>query len=345
MKIRLYPQGKTQWLMTLCRIILFLVAIITSIYGLTRMPGTSLNGTLPTLNSEQLESSEILKKHVHVLAHDIGARNIWTPSSMTRTVTYLEKVLTDIGYQIKRQDFRVEEILVSNIEVEIKGSLLSDEIVVVGAHYDTILHCPGANDNGSGIAALLELARKLYGRELGRTVRLVAFANEEPPFFLNDTMGSRQYAIRARRRGEKIVGMISLETMGFFSDKPGSQKYPFPFSFFYPDTADFIAIVGNLQSRQLVRKSIAAFRRAQYFPSEALAAPQFVTGIGWSDHWSFWKEGYQAIMITDTAFYRYSAYHTPHDTAEKLDYKSMARVVGGVVVILKELANSPRYKF
>ncbi|MBU0943336.1 MAG: M20/M25/M40 family metallo-hydrolase [Proteobacteria bacterium] len=303
------------------------------------MPGSSYTGPLPPLSEQEQHTAGLLEKHVHILANEIGPRNIWRRSSMDSTVSYLDKILSDMGYTIQRQEFSSHEVTSTNLEVEIPGHLYPEEIIVVGAHYDTVSNCPGANDNGSGVAALLELARLLADANPQRTVRLVAFANEEPPFFFSNTMGSAFYAARCHDRKEKIMGMLSLETIGYYSDEPGSQQYPFPFSIFYPDTASFIGFVGNIRSRQLVRATIKAFRSHARFPSEGLAAPSFITGVGWSDHLSFWRKGYPAIMVTDTAFNRYASYHTPEDTAEKLDYERMSRVVTGLVPTILELAN------
>jgi Zn-dependent M28 family amino/carboxypeptidase len=309
------------------------------LFTLTNMPGSSYTGSLPPLSEQEKTTSGLLAKHVHMLAHEIGPRNIWRRSSMESTVSYLEKVLSDLGYTVQRQEFRSYQVTSANLEVEIPGSQYPEEIIVIGAHYDTVADCPGANDNGSGVAALLELSRLLASSTPQRTIRLVAFANEEPPFFFSNTMGSSFYAARCLERKEKIVGMLSLETVGYYSDKPRSQHYPFPFSMFYPNTANFIGFVGNIRSRQLVRQTIEAFRRNAKFPSEGLAAPSFITGVGWSDHLSFWRAGYPALMVTDTAFYRYASYHTSADTAEKLDYDRMARVVTGLVPTIMELAS------
>ena len=340
MKLTLYPKGVRQWLWTLVRPILFILAIIMSgLFTLFNMPGLSYTGPLPPLSEQEQHTAVLLEKHVHILANEIGPRNIWRHSSMDRTVGYLEKVLSDMGYDVRRQQFRSYEVTSVNLEVEIVGHLYPEEIVVVGAHYDTVPYCPGANDNGSGVAALLELARLLADSRLQRTVRLVAFANEEPPFFFSNKMGSAFYAARCRDRKENIVGMLSLETIGYYSDEIGSQHYPFPLSMFYTDTANFIGFVGNIRSRKLVRQTIEAFRNHTRFPSEGLAAPGFITGVGWSDHLSFWRKGYPAIMVTDTALFRYAAYHTTADTPEKLNYERMARVVTGLVPTLLELAN------
>jgi Zn-dependent M28 family amino/carboxypeptidase len=187
---------------------------------------------------------------------------------------------------------------------------------------------------------VLELARLLRRQPLARTIRFVAFANEEAPFFQTEGMGSWVYARHARGRGEQIVAMLSLETIGYYSDAKGSQQYPFPFGIFYPQVGNFIGFVGNTASRALVRRSIGSFRRHTAFPSEGTAAPGWLTGIGWSDQWAFWQEGYAAIMVTDTALFRYAQYHTPYDTPDKIDYDRTARVVVGLARVLADLAGA-----
>lgn len=304
----------------------------------TNMPLASYHGPLPPMTAMQYAVRDNLSRHVQMLADAIGERNVWKSGSLAKTVQYIEATFTGLGYKVERQDFISRKTTVSNLVVEIKGTREPDKILVIGAHYDSVAHCPGANDNGSGVAALLELARLLHNAKPARTVRLAAFVNEEAPFFLRGEMGSRRYAARCKQGREDIVAMFSLETIGFYSDQPGSQRYPFPFSYFYPDTGDFIAFVGNLGSRELVRRSIAAFRRHAKFPSEGTAAPGWLAGIGWSDHASFWREGYQAVMITDTAPFRYPAYHRPNDTPEKLNYARMARVVVGLAKMVEEIA-------
>ena len=213
---------------------------------------------------------------------------------------------------------------------------------MVGAHYDSVAGAVGANDNGSGVAAALELARLLREAKPARTLCFVLFVNEEPPFDTTEAMGSRVYARRARERGENIVAMFSLETIGYYSDRPGSQRYPFPLGFFYPATGNFIAFVSNLGSRRLLHQAIAAFRRRAEFPSEAVAAPAFIPGVDWSDHRSFWEKGYPALMVTDTAPYRYPHYHTAQDTPDKVDYERAARMVTGLHHMLRELAGASR---
>lgn len=316
-----------------------LLAVVSAgLLYVTAMPGESYSGPWVPLAHGELGLRERLEGHIRVLAGEIGERNVWNPRQMEAAATYVKAVFEDEGYDVRAQAFMSHGVDVRNLEVELAGSSLPKEIILIGAHYDSVAGSPGANDNASGIAALLENARLLARTRPSRTVRFVAFANEEPPFFYTQQMGSRVYAARARGRGERIVAMLSLETIGYYSDEKGSQRYPFPFSMFYPDTGNFIGFVGNLSSRRLVRRAIAAFRDHTAFPSEGVAAPGWMTGVHWSDHWSFWEEGYPALMITDTALYRYRHYHSAADTPEKLDYRRLARVVGGIAQVVAELA-------
>jgi len=200
---------------------------------------------------------------------------------------------------------------------------------------------PGANDNASGVAGLIEIARLLRGAAAARTIRLVAFVNEEPPFFYWGQMGSRIYARAARARGDDIRVMLSLEMLGCYRSEPGSQSYPPFLKFFYPGRGDFIAFVSNLRSRRALREVVAAFKANSDFPVESLASPAIVPGVSWSDQLSFWREGYRAVMVTDTAFYRYRWYHSPRDTPEKLNYADMARVVDGLARAVRALAGRP----
>jgi len=328
------------WALPLIGVILFIVVL--GLIFTTTMPNSSYNGEFSPLSEAEQAIRDHLHAHVWKLAGEIGQRNIWTPHTMDDTVQYLEKEWSIQGYAIKKQEYSAYQESVANLEVELTGTSRPEEIIVVGAHYDSVPNCPGANDNASGVAALLETSRLLAGKKHARTIRFVAFANEEPPFYYTKDMGSRRYASRCRSQGENIVAMLSMETIGYYSEAPDSQKYPFPFSLFYPTTANFIGFVGNIASRRLVRQSIAAFRTHTAFPSEGLAAPGFITGIGWSDHWSFWRENYPAIMVTDTAFFRYPYYHTPQDTPEKLDYDRLARVVCGLGSTISFLADDDK---
>lgn len=334
---RLAPRNSREWLYALLRLTLIGFLLVIALVYSVRMPNKSYSGPFYPLTEKEVLIRDHLQTHVYKLAEEIGQRNIWQQNSMEASVEYIEKVWSELGYKVKRQQFNAYNKIATNLEIELPGTSRPEEIIIVGAHYDTVLNCPGANDNGSGVAALLEISRLLTNKKFSRTMRLVAFANEEPPFYFTDDMGSRIYASRSRKKNEQIVAMISLETMGYYSEEPDSQRYPFPFSVFYPNTANFIAFVGNIASRHLVHQSIGAFRKYTKFPSEGLAAPALITGIGWSDHWSFWQENYPAIMVTDTAFFRYQHYHTAQDTPEKLDYSRLSRVVIGMSKMIAEL--------
>ena len=307
------------------------------------MPGRSFHGPLPELTEDETELRGRLESHVRALAGDIGERNVLTPNALARAEEYIRHAFDGSGYPVAEHTYDIPldpPQTVRNIEVEISGTASPGDIVIIGAHYDTVPGCAGANDNTTGVAGVLELARLLSARTTDRTVQLVAFVNEEPPFFRTDLMGSRVYARGCRERDENVVAMLSLETIGFYADEPGSQKYPFPFSFFYPDTGNFVGFVGNLGSRGLTRRAIRAFRESTEFPSEGLAAPGWIPGIGWSDQWSFWQEGYPGVMITDTAPFRYPHYHTPQDTPDRIDYDRFARVVMGVSRVVEVLAHA-----
>lgn len=294
------------------------------------MPGKSHTGSLIPLTAEERLLAERLRTDVTLLAGAIGERNTNHYPQLQQAASFITDRFRQTGYAVREESYQAAGKEVMNIEAEVKGVGQPDEIVVIGAHYDSLPDTPGANDNASGVAALLELARRFKHATPGRTVRFVAFVNEEPPFFQTDLMGSRVYAANARKRGDKVVAMLALETIGYYSDQAGSQHYPPPFSIFYPDTGNFIGFVGNFASRSLVQTSIKTFRETTRFPSEGLAAPAFIPGIGWSDQWAFWQEGYPGIMITDTAPFRYPQYHEREDTPDKLDYERMARVVSGI---------------
>ena len=286
------------------------------------MPGRSYDGPLD-FTPEERALAERLRAHVETLAAD--QRNV----DLDRPLRYIASRMGAVRFH----EFKSGGRLVRNIE-------MGAGAVVVGAHYDTVPGSPGADDNASGVAALIELAR------MGLPARFVAFANEEMPYFHTGEMGSQAWAKAARLReksgGDAVKAMLSLEMLGCYSDAPGSQRYPPVVGWLYPDRANFIAFVGDLGARHLVRKAIRAFRTHTRFPSEGLAGPAQLEGVTRSDHWSFRLAGYPAIMVTDTAYNRYPHYHLPGDTPEKLDYLRMARVTRGLAAVIKELANEAR---
>jgi Zn-dependent M28 family amino/carboxypeptidase len=283
-----------------------------------------------------------LRAHVTQLAGVIGERNVWRPQALHAAADYIRTTWGGLGYPVQAQGYNAKGIWSENLEIEITGGARAHEIVVAGAHYDTVSGSPGADDNGSGVAALLEIARLLRGLAPQRTLRLVTFVNEEPPFFYFGEMGSGIYARAARTRGDDIRVMLSLEMLGYYSDRPGSQSYPPFLRWFYPNRGDFIALVSNLVSRRVLGEVRRAFTASSDFPVETLASPAFVPGVAWSDQLSFWREGYRAIMVTDTAFFRYPHYHAPTDTPERLDFLRMARVVEGLAGALAVLTGGPR---
>lgn len=285
-------------------------------------------------------SETALRAHVQTLAGEIGERNVWRPHALRAAADYLRRQWEAQGYRVAAHEVTFEGSRWANLEVSRPGRQAPNEIVVIGAHYDSVFGSPGANDNGSGVAALLELARRFAARDPGRTVRFVAFVNEEPPFFRTGDMGSRHYARAARARGEDIRAMLALETIGYYDDAPGSQHYPPFFSLFFPDRGNFIGLVSNFGSRALLKRAVAAFRAASDFPLEHVATFGWVPGADWSDHASFWSEGYPAFMITDTALYRYPYYHSARDTPDKLDYARLARVTEALAAVVEALAKS-----
>lgn len=323
-------------------LVLFILALLAGgMLYMTDMPGNSHPKPLPPLTAEERQLQQRLAHHVEVLAGRIGERNIWRYAALGAAANYIVETLQGLGHPVNEQTYAVEGKTARNLEAVIPGTTRPDEIVLLGAHYDSVIGSPGANDNASGVAALLEIARLLAGKPLARTVRLVAFTNEEPPFFTTRKMGSRVYARQAKARGDKIVAMLSLETIGYYDDAKGSQSYPLPFFHLkYPDTGNFIGFVGNLSSRRLVQRCLTAFRRKSDFPSEGAALPGWLPGVYWSDHWSFWREGYPALMVTDTAPFRYPHYHSVHDTPDKLDYPRLARVTVGLAKMTVDLAQS-----
>ncbi len=282
-----------------------------------------------------------LRGWVETLAVSIGPRPSADAAKMRVAAKWIQSELSEenMGYRPEVQSFEAGEATYRNIIAELPGGARREEIIVIGAHYDTVAGCPGANDNGTGVAALLALARTFVGTENMRTLRFVAFANEEPPHFQTPTMGSLVYAKACQARDEKIVAMLSLETLGYYSDEKGSQRFPPGLRRFYPDTGNFVAFIGNERSAELVEALYAGFSEFSDFPAEKAALPESLPGVGWSDHWAFWQCGYPAVMATDTAIYRYPHYHKASDTPDKIDFERFTKVVQGLAAAVRSLAN------
>ncbi|MBX3381604.1 MAG: M20/M25/M40 family metallo-hydrolase [Phycisphaeraceae bacterium] len=308
-------------------------------FAMIAMPGSTFAGPLPPLTESQKALATDLRTTVTHLAATIGKRSIYHPKELAESALYLKEQLTAAGYEVNEHSFPTKGSLTPNLEATLKGTSHPNEIVVIGAHYDTTQRSPGADDNASGCAAILALARSFKDNPQPRTIKFVLFPNEELPTGGTSEMGSWIYAKKARAAGDNITAMLSLEMLGYFTDASNSQKYPAPLSSFYPTTGNFIAFVSNYDNRALVKQCVRAFRAGAQFPSEGAALPNFIRDVSRSDHFGFGKEGYHALMVTDTANFRNPNYHSVKDTPDTLNYDSMARVVEGLRAVLINLAS------
>ena len=279
------------------------------------------------------------RDHVVHLAETIGSRSSQTPDALGAAHDYLVATLEGFGYAVSRQTYNASGQTFANLHVERIGDTHPDEVVLIGAHYDSVRTTPGADDNASGVAATLELARAFKTRTLPRTVRFVFFVNEEPPFFQTDGMGSLVYAREMQTSHTNIVAMASLEMLGYYDDRPGSQDYPLGIAGLFPDTGNFVAFVSDTESRELLGQAHSAFAESG-FPSEMLAAPGNLAEAGFSDHWAFWQTDVRAFMVTDTAFLRNPHYHQPTDTPDRLDFPRLAQVIEGLEGMVVALAQA-----
>ena len=345
-------------------------------YRIVSMPGETYEETPQSISEITKATANRLRAHVEVLTNEIGGRSIYNTAELDKTKTWIINEFKKLGLEPKLQTYHVEPQLVreaikernkvmreegntnllpeygdnqpvkelANIWVEIKGSRYPNQFIVVGAHYDTIVpDCPGADDNSTGVAGLLEIARYLKANPPQINVLLAAFACEEYPVGGTDKMGSAVFAtwlIKEEKR--RPVGMIALDMLGYFSDEPGSQAYPQPFSMYYPDTADFIGFVSDSTSRTFIRSVVRRFRQIPAtVPSQGVAAPVWlVPDVLRSDHEYFILYGIPGLMVTDTANFRYKEhYHKSTDTSEKLDYIKFAHVVDGLSRVVQKYKN------
>ena len=281
-----------------------------------------------------------LFSHVKFLSQAIGSRSYSEPDKLDLARDYILDALEMYGYSPSLQTYPVGSHYYSNIIVLLPGADNNNEVIIVGAHYDTVFGTPGADDNASAVAMLLETARLMAGQRLDRTVKLVFFTLEEPPNFGTGNMGSRVFASKARKANMNITAMICLEMVGYFYSERGRQAFPLPLmNLFYSSTPDFIGVVGNRKSAWLVERVGQGLKKGCQVPVETLAAPSFIPGISLSDHSSFWKEGYPAVMLTDTAFYRNPNYHKSSDTVDTLNYDVMAELLKGLIHVINDLAD------
>ena len=320
-------------------------ALTAGVAYMLAMPGTSYRGPLPPLAAAERACAQRLHQDVSALAITIGERRVGLGRSLRAAADLLYLRLEAIARAAPLERSRLHreplpaagagaENLVLDLAGEKRGPL-----ILIGAHYDSAHGTPGANDNASGVAVALELAQRFAAKPTVLPLRFVLFANEEMPFFRQGGMGSDTHAANARTRGEEIRVMFSLETMGYYSQREGSQRYPWPLSLANPDRGNFIGFVGNLASASELREVVGTFRAHTRFPSEGAALPEALPGVSWSDHENFWQRGYPAIMVTDTAPFRYPHYHSADDVQAHVDFESMARVVAGLEAVVTQLAS------
>lgn len=283
-----------------------------------------------------IASSATLERHVRKLANDFPNRSHDNRVQLHQAADYVEQEMMALGLEVVRQNFVARGQAYRNLLVSMGPE--TTDVLVIGAHYDVAGRQPGADDNASGVAGLLELARLLKGVNLKQKVELVAYTLEEPPFFATPFMGSAIHARAMKQSGKRASLMLSLECIGYFTDAPDSQDHPvWLLNAVYPTVGNFIALVGYYENGSVARRVKAAMQSTSSLPVHSINAPSFVIGVDFSDHRNYWSEGFVAMMVTDTAFYRNKAYHTPDDTPQRLDYRRMAQVVDGVrAVVLSE---------
>lgn len=295
---------------------------------------------VPRIQRDEGIVREELEALVHSLAVTIGPRSYQDPANLNAAGDVISRRLASFGYDLTEQPYQVEELAVRNIIAERRGADQPDRVIVIGAHYDTVVGSPGADDNASGVAVLLELARLHAETRFRKTARFVAFTLEEPPFFRSRHMGSRIYARSLKERGHQIEAMLCLESVGYYSQEPGSQSFPSPVFWLrwrYPTTGNFITIISNDDSQPLQTQVRDALTAHMNLPVETYAGPWWIPGVDWSDHGSFWNEGYPAVMLTDTAPFRNPHYHRPTDLPHTLNYKAMTELVRGLAEVLVTL--------
>lgn len=288
-----------------------------------------------------MEIQHNLQRIVTFLSREIGPRSYSEIESLDKTADFIAEELRRYGYDVSFQPFQCRGNTYKNIQAEVKGRDTPEKSLILGAHYDTVAGSPGADDNAGGIAGMLEIARLARGISFEKTVRFVAFTLEEPPFFRSGKMGSYVYAKGLKEKGEILEGMICLESIGYFTDRPKSQYFPISlFKWIYPEKGNFIALVSNFHSKEFLSCVKEAFIKGADLPVESLTSFSIVPGVDFSDHASFWEFGYRAVMVTDTAFYRNPHYHRISDTPETLDYARMVEVVKGLRAAVEVLAGA-----
>jgi hypothetical protein len=285
----------------------------------------------PVVAPPDVRTVEHLRQHVRALTTLPAARQYSNPEALAAAADYIRGIWRQDGLEVEEQPYDIGARHFRNLLVRLGPK--DGGRIVVGAHYDVCGEKPGADDNASGVAGLLELGRLLLADQavLRRRVDLVAYSTEEPPFFATSDMGSARHAAWLRAQGADVVAMLSLEMLGYYSGEPGSQEFPVPgFSFFYPTTGNYIVLVARPADWQLVRRIKPLMQHAMKMRVYSANAPRMIPGIDWSDQRAYWDMGYPALMVTDTSFLRNHNYHEETDTIDTLDFVRMADVVRGV---------------
>jgi len=316
------------------RILILLIIAFTGIWLFLARPMFSQD---KDPSSEKMVNASKLKQHVEILSQDFAPRDYRHTATLDKVAAYIENHFKNDGVTVYDQPFDIDGSVYRNVIAEYGPQ--SDSIIIVGAHYDAVIDVPGADDNASGVAGLIELGGLLSGAVLKSRIMLVAFVLEEPPFFGTELMGSAVHARSIKEKGIDVELMICFEMIGYFTDEPDSQDFPIPFmKLYYPTTGNFIGIVDHMFSSE-AGKLKRWMKKETDLSVQSINAPKWLPGVNWSDHLNYWNQGFPADMITDTAFYRNTAYHTMMDTADRLDYGKMAQVVEGIYTYIIHLAN------
>jgi Zn-dependent M28 family amino/carboxypeptidase len=313
-------------LRSIARITSTLLLILAATWLLLSRPAffddPSSTDNLPNVDHRQL------MQHVKILADELIPRSYSDIENLNAAAAYIKTALSVGQTNVYYQSYPAMGRQYHNVIAEFGPD--NCEAIVIGAHYDAYGARPGADDNASGVAGLIELGRLLANTQLNRKFILVAYTLEEPPMYDTQLMGSVKHAQWLSEQNISIKFMISLEMIGFYSDLPNSQTFPIPLlAAYYPTRGSYISIVGNMTSNT-ARQLKMSINQNTELPAYSINAPTLVTGVDFSDHRSYWQQGIDAVMVTDTAFYRNTAYHTDNDTYDRLNYHKMADVVKGV---------------
>lgn len=319
---------------------LVIAALTMAVSWMTGVRGSSESTAVLASMDRDEKLEEVLRYTVQELSFEIGARSLNRYGQLQRSASFIEEVLKESGYQIQREEYELKGKTVANLVVEVKGSSAANEIVLVGAHYDSYLATPGANCNASGVAVLLELAERVRQHTPTRTIRMVFFVNGESPWRGTDLQGAVRYAADARKRGDDIEVALILDAVGFYSQTEGSQTFPFPLSQCYPTTGNFIAFFGTLDAKAAVQDLLNRWMAVASLPAEGGAIPAWFPGIHGDGHAAFADQGYTAVLVTDTAESRWKDARTVYDSCALLDYQSMSKLVVGLERLVLDVASS-----